>query len=699
MFRSDNKIKLLASSSIIMTQINTNTKKTLDKSKCLASLAVFREIYNSEKDVYGIISEFLVEIIISHSKHSFGLTEITNILNQTYDFNIPEAVVKTSLKRIRELKRDNNIYSIDSISKLKTNKIDEKKENIHSSNKQIITGLISFIEEKNKTKLTSIQKSTLVDSFCSFLIDTSNEYEFSEFISAYILKNENDLIFQKQLKTIKEGVVLYTGIKYSSDLSSLGSWKTEITIFVDTEILFHFAGLNGEVYQALFEDFYSYVKEINSKKSRLIKLRYFREVRQEIENFFEKAKYIVEGNDRANPRITAMRSIINGCGTKADVLEKKAKFFQLLEKNGILEDTYDSYAKEENHKHNIIEKELVDKIQIQQAEEIYENVKFLNYVSIQRKDRLAINFENIGFILLTGNSKTLKSANNSEILIDKNSIPLAIDLSFITNKFWFILNKGFGDNNFPKTFDVITKAQMVLSSQLNKSVGKKYDELQQKLKSGELTEDDAKATIIELRKEIKKPEEINSKNADSLLDCLSESNLERYIKEHEHLKIKVELREKENICLRSQIIEKEEKLLSEKRESLAKFEESKEIIDLEIKKAFNFLKLKVFGGYFVLYFIGCLYIYFYGWDKFEKWTWIIGLFVLSFVPLLYFLATEKTLNISDFLKKQRIKIQEEKYRYYKLDFSLSAKLQDEIGQIEKNIRESLTEIKKFETSD
>lgn len=44
--------------------------KTLQESKCLASLAVFRELYNSKKDISEIISEFLIEIIITESKHN-----------------------------------------------------------------------------------------------------------------------------------------------------------------------------------------------------------------------------------------------------------------------------------------------------------------------------------------------------------------------------------------------------------------------------------------------------------------------------------------------------------------------------------------------------------------------------------------------------------------------------------------------------
>ena len=49
-------------------------ENTLENSKCLASLAVFRELYDNQKDVYGVISEFLKEIISSENKYQFGLT-------------------------------------------------------------------------------------------------------------------------------------------------------------------------------------------------------------------------------------------------------------------------------------------------------------------------------------------------------------------------------------------------------------------------------------------------------------------------------------------------------------------------------------------------------------------------------------------------------------------------------------------------
>ena len=46
----------------------------------------FRELYDNQKDVYGVISEFLKEIISSENKYQFGLTEITLLLNESYGF-------------------------------------------------------------------------------------------------------------------------------------------------------------------------------------------------------------------------------------------------------------------------------------------------------------------------------------------------------------------------------------------------------------------------------------------------------------------------------------------------------------------------------------------------------------------------------------------------------------------------------------
>lgn len=457
------------------------------ESKCLASLAVFRELYNSQKDVYGIISEFLKELIINNALHQFNLTEITNLLNETYDFKIPDAVVKTSINRLNFIEKNQGIYNAINIAQLESNNISNKQLNIQQSNDVLIDGLFSFIKESKNIELSDTEKEKIVKSFCSFILGENNGYEYSDYVSAYIIANNKNREFINQLNTIKEGVVLHSGIKYNSNLNDVGSWNTELTIFIETEVLFHFAGYNGELFQNLFNDFFSFVKEINQRsQKKLIKLKYFREVKDEIERFFKKAEFILEGRDKANPSVTAMSSILKGCLSPSDIVMKKTKFYQLLKTNGILEDDYSYYFSEFNYKYNIVDQQTIKKVSESLGlEDITDYLRFLNFISIHRKEANYNNFDNIGYILLSGNTTTLKVAWHEEVK-EHGKVPLATDLNFLTNKFWFKLNKGFGSNSYPKSFDVITKAQIVLSTHLNDKVSHQFDDLQIKFKNKEI---------------------------------------------------------------------------------------------------------------------------------------------------------------------------------------------------------------------
>ena len=257
-------------------------KEIKEESKCLASLAVFRELYNSEKDIYAIICEFIKEIITTNGKHQFTLTEISTLLNETYDFKIPEAVINTSLNCFKDsLTKEDGLFTISNKETFNiTGKLSTKHAEIQNNNETIIINLFKFIEEDRKEKLTNEEKEIITHTFCSFIIDETSKQNFSEYISAFIVKEKQNAQFTKQLNTIKEGVVLYTGIKYNNSLNELGSWNNELTIFVETEILFHFAGLNGKIYQLLFNDLFSLIQEINQSSltkngKRLIHLKYF----------------------------------------------------------------------------------------------------------------------------------------------------------------------------------------------------------------------------------------------------------------------------------------------------------------------------------------------------------------------------------------------------------------------------------------
>ncbi|MNU46056.1 hypothetical protein D3C71_349100 [compost metagenome] len=681
--------------------------KTIEESKCLASWAVFRELYNSKKDVYGIISEFIIEMIVTNSMHSFNLTEITTLLNKTYDFNILPAVVKSSLNKLSFLKKSDGLYIVENLSELKSNNLNIQKETIQASNDEIIEGLFLFIEKHNNRSINHDEKAKIAHSFISFIIDNNNGNEYSEFISAFIVSKKGDGRFIEQLATIKEGVVLYSGIKYNNNINDLGTWKTDMTIFIETEILFHFAGYNGEVYQRLWQDFYNFVREINNKKANRIKLKYFHDVNDEIERFFKKAEHIVEGKEKVNPKVTAMMSIIQGCETRADVVSKKAELFQNLKTSGIFEDDFSDYFDEKYHEYNIIDQTIIDSIQEKlNIDNPADYLKFLNFVSIQRKEKKEENFENVGFILLSGNYKTMQIAWHEDIK-EYSYVPLATSLSFLTNKFWFKLNKGFGGDNFPINFDVITKAQIVLSNQLNESVGKKFEEFQEKFKNGLISEDQAKAAIIELRRQAKKPEDIREEEIDSILDLISEESIETFLLQQEHFKVKAQDESLKNIKLETELANKNQevrssretqidlssKLITTKEGQLNDKQNSIDILTkqntqiekkIQIRKFWN--NVMLVSIVIIMFSISLIIIWKMGWNSAEPWTWIISCLPIV-VSLIYMIFTEKSINLKVALKKRNEKIKINQYKKYEFDIRIFEQLKQDKKSLEEEVQQ------------
>ncbi|MFA5985890.1 MAG: hypothetical protein WC819_00905 [Parcubacteria group bacterium] len=686
-----------------------------EESGRIASLALFKELYDSEKDVYGVLSCFLQEIIITEAKYSFTLQEITYLLNDTFNFHIPEAVVKTSLGRLKEfLNKDQGKYFAN-LSNIKSPSLIPKKDEITKGNNEIIEQIVDFISSQKKQEINETDKKEIMHSFCSFLLDKSNNQKYSEYISAFIISKSPNPDFINRLQSIKEGVVLYTGIMFSDNIGNVGSWNTKLTIFLDTEILFDFAGFNGELFKSLFDEFHSFVKEINQKASEpLIKLRYFLKTEENIHNYFSKAEYIISGGEVVDPGRPAMNNILNGSKSKSDVVEKKTIFFDLLNKNDIHADDYLNYYEKENHKYNItfhkaeenIEQSIAASIGVN---EIKDNLELLNFVSIKRADEYNNNFEHIKYILLSGNNTTLQVAWHKSIR-KSGEVPLATSLHFLTDKFWFKLNKGFGTNTFPKIFDVITKAQILLSSQLNKSVGNKFDELQKRFKNGKLNDNQVALAITNLRKQAKKPEDIMNDNISFILESLAENNLDKIIEEQEHFKNKAKKHEEENTQLKKEVesinllldnqIKKQgdtEKklitetmkikmeLLSEKRNNFSYLEDAKNKFDKKINKQI-YLRYKLTPVFLLLiYFIGWVYIISkFGWNKIEPLTYIMGL-----IPLLVIYAVsiwqEKTFNPIQYICIQKEKCKIKLYSKEKFDFKLYEKLQAEITKIENEI--------------
>jgi hypothetical protein len=530
----------------------------MKENKLIASVVVFKELHDNNKDIYDIIAEFLKAGIIDKKKWQFNSTEITLLLEEVFDFKLPEAVIKTTLKnrliKSKFVELEKGEYSVINIEEKIDNDFEINYQNKKDIYQKTENDFIKYIEEKNLTKLSELEKTKVQENIRHYLLGNGVNEPYTQQISSFIIENKDNKEFRDRLNVVKEGVVLYTGIRYTANLNELGHWKNDLTIFLDTAILFNFAGYNGEIYKEIFNDFHKLVKEINlnpKNKGKIIKLKFFEETEKEIMDFFHVASLITEGKMSLNPSKTAMKEIINGCSSKSDILVKRNKFFIDLQTSGITIEEDKNYY--ENHNYNvegdtlisILKQKSVDNKKHFNEEDCKDYLKLFTKINVLRKGENDKGFEKSKFIILTGNGFIHYLAHNNLIKENEKDIPFATDIDYITNKFWFKLKKGFGKSeDLPKSFDIITKAQIILSSQLNNTVQEKFTALNEKFKSGEISKEEAISLNYTLRENILKPEEISEISLEKSLAFINEFTIEEHIREKEFFKQKVKEGEK-----------------------------------------------------------------------------------------------------------------------------------------------------------
>lgn len=330
--------------------------------------------------------------------------------------------------------------------------------------------------------------------------------------------------------------------------------------------------------------------------------------------------------------------------------------------------------------------------------EIEYALKLLNNMSIKRKEKSVNNFENIGAILLSANSKILKIANNDNIK-EQGKVPLATNIDFLTNKFWFKLGKGFGTNDYPKTFSIFTKAQIVLSSHINENLNNQFTKIQKNIKNDTLTEDLALKNLVFLKENVKKPEDITSESIDEIYLLLNENSIEEIVNHHEYLKVEVEKQKSDKLILQEELKNKtsnineinekfrnlQEKLIIDQKEKLEELEKKQEKLDFSINKKLDKFKYKLIGTVVTYYVILIVLIIIFGWDLMEPIAYAVGLLPFG-IGLIYFLFFEKKFSYEDFIQNKKNSIEELIYRENDYDKNTINNLKEEIrNTIEKNI--------------
>lgn len=539
--------------------------------KFVAALALFSSIYDEKaQDSYCIIQEFIKACLKTNNVEFFSINDIKEWLISLYGIDLPQPVIVKALVKI-----DNSeIHSKGEGYTCHINKAYDIQSKINSECfifDKILSDLCKAVCIRSSREITKADQEEIKSCFFDFLLGKENNSEFYALVAKTVLTNN-----YKDLSSIKEGLVVYNGLKYSKEVDN-NTWKKPIVIFLDTEYLFDAVGLNGVVRNDIFKEFLDLVKSINEASFKRygeadrISLAFFYEIKTEIDSYFGQALRIKNGNDYLRCSESAMKTIVNSCKEANDILEYKAKIISDLRDCGIVE--YSEISQTEISSEFLIEEsnlinDLEQNVGTKEGErkDVLYYVKLCDYVNFLRGGHNDRHLEDIEYLFLSRKRVAIEVSKFISHSYASIRIPFITNLDFVIEKLWYKLKRPF-INCGMNSFDIIIRSKIVLSNLMQKSILPEYEKLEKKINSGELSLEVAKEYYNELRSSNIQPEDISQDNADSCLAFInSNNNLEEYLMAQSSLKSKAMLvdklrEENEEICKEKDALTNDKDLL------------------------------------------------------------------------------------------------------------------------------------------
>lgn len=531
------------------------TSNYMEDQRLLASVALFRKLYDNKKDSYDVLAEFLRASININCSWNFTVDDCSDNLKKSFGFKIPTAVIKSCLRRRMkgEIELSRGIFT--------TTEKFQKSESLHSEisaaqteQETIIKQLVDFVVDLGKKTLCPTEEQQLRTDFHQYFLGGLKPGKNHVYISQFILKNSKYSDFTEKLNHLEEGLILYQGIEYSPDIGQINSWRENFTIYLDTEILFWAIGYDGELFKTIFTEFIDLVREMNLKASNdsKITIKYFPETRQEVDSFFKAAEHIITGGRFSDPSRTAMQHLLKGCRAPSDIIEKKVVFYSSLTKLKIYEEKEHNYydPPDYNCESSDLLNQLTQEFPDVSNDKIANSLKFFTKINYLRKGISNKGLEKSNSILASGKNISRSLACHPQVLQMENSVPFSTDLEYLTERIWFKLGKGFGSGvKTLAAFDVVARAQLVIATQISSKVSSDYKSLISKVSSGELSTNDASYIVSDLKSRPVKPEELNADNIEIISEYLDNDSIEANVRKIRLLEGKAEELEKKNLSL------------------------------------------------------------------------------------------------------------------------------------------------------
>lgn len=485
--------------------------------KLIATLAFLRTLYNNDRrNIYHVIAEMVRSTIVKNGLNRTSITELSSLLKKEYGVSIINPVLSYSIKKLVGLKMDQEM-GLSVLPEFSSNVSDEiERISIQSrnNNDMMLSELCDFIEQKKGEKLTEQQRECVKADMCYYVShDSIVDSPYKGYIGTfYIEKEKAGAPAYKTFNTIHEGKILYDGLSGSGDLDSVELFDKPLKVYLETEILFHAVGLNGELYEHLFKQFYEQVESINraaiqKQGHKVISLHFFPETENEIGVYFTQAEQILQKKLSSAQPGNAMDIILSSCKSPADVKIKEHNFWKKLSELGILAEST-KYDIVQNSQYNLVsaeeaaraKKKYAGELSFNDEQRAYDALQMLSKINYNRRNSNARNFKTADSVLVTGRAMTL---DYSLRLTPKGDVPFAVSMSYLTNRFWFSYHRGLFDSEHSITSDqLLGFAQIAVCQQINDTLREEFISLSNDVKEGRLSKEEAASRVAALRKDL-----------------------------------------------------------------------------------------------------------------------------------------------------------------------------------------------------
>ena len=542
------------------------------KNNLLASIALFGIYRNKNLDTYDLVAQYISAVIAQKQYNSFKPDAMQSDLKEMYQIDIPIGVIKSVCRnRIEGVNLKDKEFICDLVPK---DEIEKEYTDLKNGYEELFGSLISFIHKDSE----DYNDQTIKDRFADYLVDGNiDDTKLNNLYAAFISSNQESKDIRQKIDLLSSGLISYNGLVYTDSAGTSGAWTDKLTIYLDTEFLFSCAGYNGDYAQAVFQELYDLVKEINTsyrrrtkKEDNLIVLKYLKDTRDRYLALVNSAKTYVEHKGTPDPSKRALIKIISESPSVFDVDAHRAKIDTAIKDTYHIQFDDTEYTYGTDRQYVLFDKEttLAKNFNPRQDDATTKKIDYYarvyTIINGLRGGKGVGIFEKCQYIFLTG-SRIGRGASMA-VRPDSKSVTVATDIDFLVSRFWFKLNKQLVPNHIPVSLDIVARSQAVLTREVSRKVKTLYDEL--KLKN--LSDEEQKTLYANLAEAERYLAPYNNTSTEDVLSFIDYKNVDEMRADLRDLRRRVadaEKKDKELADAKGRIAQKDDEIAGLRKES------------------------------------------------------------------------------------------------------------------------------------